>query len=242
VLDVDAELVQRLLHALDHQIDAAARDDLARRRGRIRDRRGQLDDVLALVAVLRHLLAARPRLDRLAELVDLGAVVVHVELALDRMARERQQARDRVAIGGVAGMADVHRPGRIGRDELDQNALALRRRPPAPLVAGSEHVSGRRDVPAVGEEDVQEPGAGDLDAVDPVAEPVLQRRAEALGNLARRRLERLGHQHRRVGRVVTQPGLLRPLQRRRHGAVAELGGGGLDGGAEVFDGRSHAGQ
>jgi hypothetical protein len=47
-------------------------------------------------------------------------------------------------------------------------------------------VRGGRRVPGVGEEDVEEPRAGDLDALDPLAEPLGQRRAEALGDVARR--------------------------------------------------------
>ncbi len=56
---------------------------------------GERGDVVAVVAVLGRRLAAPQRVDRRAEPLDLGAGVVVVVLALDGVAREREQARDR---------------------------------------------------------------------------------------------------------------------------------------------------
>ena len=49
--------------------------------GGVGDLGGELADVVALVAALGHVLAARAGADRLAELLDLGAGVVEVVLA-----------------------------------------------------------------------------------------------------------------------------------------------------------------
>ena len=85
---------------------------------------GQLGDVLAVVAVLGRLLPAPRGLDRRAEALHLGAGVVVVVLALDRVARELEQPRDRVAVRGVPRRGDRDRPRRVRGDHLDLDALA----------------------------------------------------------------------------------------------------------------------
>ena len=84
---------------------------------------GELGDVLALVAVLGRLGAPHPGRDRLGEHAHLGAGVVEVVLALDPIAAELEQARDRVAEGRPAAAGGGHRAGRVGAHELDQDAL-----------------------------------------------------------------------------------------------------------------------
>ena len=64
--------------------------------------RGDRLDVGAAVAVLRRLLSTPPRLDRLAEEVDLATDVVVVVLALDVVPGELEQPRDGVAVGAVS--------------------------------------------------------------------------------------------------------------------------------------------
>ena len=157
--------------------------------GRAGDLRRQLADVVADVAALGHLLAARPRADRLPELLDLGPGVVEVVLARHRVAGEAEHARQRVAVGGVAAAGRGQRARRVGRDELDVDPQRRRRAAAAVAVAGREHPVERADVPGVGEEQVQEARAGDLDALERLAEAVAQRAAQPLGHLARRRLE-----------------------------------------------------
>ena len=71
-----------------------------------------------------------------------------------------------------------------------------------------------RDVPRVGQEDVEEARAGDLDVVDRLPQPLAQLRPEPLGDLARRRAQRGREQHRGVRRVVAETCLLRALQAR----------------------------
>src|SRR3954447_25681390 len=78
---------------------------------------GDLADVGADVAVVGWLPAAGARLDRLAQTRDLAAEVVDVELAVDVVPAEGEQAGERVAVRGVAAVADVQRAGRVGRDE-----------------------------------------------------------------------------------------------------------------------------
>ena len=69
------------------------------------------------------------QVDRAGELVDLGAGVVDVVLARDGEAGLLEQRRQRVADHGAAAMADMHRPGRVGRDVLD-----IDRRAACPIV------------------------------------------------------------------------------------------------------------
>ena len=95
--------------------------------GRAGDLVGELLDVVALVAVLGRLLAARPRADRLGQAADLAALVVEVVLALDRVAGEREDPPERVAVGGVAAARGGQRAGRVGRDELEVHALGRAR-------------------------------------------------------------------------------------------------------------------
>ena len=136
---LDAVGAQRRLDALEHQLDADARELVGVHLGGARDLRGQLADVVALVAALGHLLAARPRADRLAELLDLRPGVVEVVLAHDVVAGEAEHARQRVAVGGVAPAGRRQRPGRVGRDELDVDAQRGGRAGAAEAVAGREH-------------------------------------------------------------------------------------------------------
>src|SRR3712207_7798079 len=48
---------------------------------------------------------------------------VDVVLALDQVAQELEDPAQRVAVRGVAPGGDVRRPGRVGRNELDQHLL-----------------------------------------------------------------------------------------------------------------------
>ena len=56
--------------------------------------------------------------------VDLRAGVVDVVFARDVKAGKGQQGRQRIAEHRAAAMADMHRPGRIGRDVFDIDLLA----------------------------------------------------------------------------------------------------------------------
>ena len=119
----DPERRQRPANALDHERHRRAAGVRGIDARRVRQPLRQLDHVLALVAVVRDRLAARDRLYRFAELAHLRAGVVDVELPLDAIALQREHSRQRVAVGCVARMPDVHRAGRVGRYEFDEDPL-----------------------------------------------------------------------------------------------------------------------
>ena len=85
------------------------------------------------------------------------------------------------------------------------------------VLPGREQVAEGPQVPGVGEEEVDEAGAGDLDPlqVRRQAGIAFKLAAQALGDRARVFAERTGEQHRRVGAVVAELGLRRALQGRR---------------------------
>ena len=240
-VEVDAEAVQRLAHVGDHQLDATAGESVDVHVGGPFDLARQVRDVVAAVAVLGHLLAARPRQDRLAQLAHLAAVVVDVELARDLMAVEGQQAGQRVAVRRVARVPHVHRAGRVGGDELDVDALAHGRAPAAEGLARVEDGTQRVAEPLVAQPQVQKARAGDLDAVQPAAEAPAQLVAEPLGDVARRRLEHRREQHRGVGGVVAEVGALGALQRWRvaRAAIGERRGRLGDGRAKLVERGRH---
>ena len=127
-------------------------------------RRCELVGVAAPVAVLRRLLATANRLDRLAEAVHLRARVVVVVLALDVVAGERKEPRDRVAVRAVPRRRDGDRPGRVRRDGLDLEALA-RYSPAGPVVATCREDLRRVAVPLARDPEVHEPRPRDLRAL-----------------------------------------------------------------------------
>ncbi len=93
----------------------------------------------------------------------------------------------------MAAAADVQRPGRVGGDELDQDRARARRSGRGPRsLAGSARRAIARAVPGVGEEEVDEARAGDLDPLDAVAdaELALELGAEPGGDVARAFAER----------------------------------------------------
>ena len=171
--------------------------------------------VIAAIPVLGNLLAPRQRANRRAESAHLRAGVVDVELAFDLVPVQCEHPRQRVAVGGVAGVTDVHRPGRVGRDELDEDAFAARRPARAEPIAGGE--SARQPVaqPGAGQEQVKEARPGDLVALKKPTEPALQFGAETLGENTRRGAQRRCEQQRGVGGIVAEAGLGRTFERDR---------------------------
>ncbi len=79
---------------------------------------GDLADRLAERLAVAQIGRARQR-------IDLSAGVVDVIFAGDGEAGEGEQIGERVAEHGAAAMADMHRPGRIGRDIFHVHRLAL---------------------------------------------------------------------------------------------------------------------
>ncbi len=85
-----------------------------------------------------------------------------------------------------------------------QDPLGRGAAPGAELLPGGEHARERRDQPAVGEEQIHEARPGHLEALELGPEPLLQRLAEALGDLARRGPEARREQQGGVRRVVAE--------------------------------------
>ena len=86
----------------------------------------EIDEVVALVALVGRLLAAVARVQRVTERRELVAGVVEVVLAVHVRALRREQVRDRVAHGDPAPATGVQRAGRVGRDELEVDAARPR--------------------------------------------------------------------------------------------------------------------
>ena len=171
----------------------------------LEDVSGELDHVLAVVAVLGDLGLATdelqvPRLDRRAEAVHLSARVVEVVLALDRPARRLEHPCERVAQRGVAGVTDVQRPGRVRAHELDLRAPAVRLGAAVGLAADG-HVSERVGQPARRETEVDEPRTGHLRRADEGR--LRQVPNDQLRHLTRRALDPGREDERHVRREVT---------------------------------------
>src|SRR6202043_2024971 len=129
---------------------------------------------------------------------------VDVELALDLVTVKGEHASERVAVCSIAGMADVHRTGGVGRDEFDQDALGRPGATRAERVPGGERTGERAGEPGVGEKQVEKARSGHLEALEARTERPLERAAEALRDLAGRGAETRCQQQRGLGRVVAE--------------------------------------
>ena len=108
-----------------------------------------------------------------------------------------------------------------------------------PLARAHDRGQGLQ-VPGVAHEQVEEPRARHLHAVDARAEPLAEVLPEPLGDRARGVLQRGRQQHRGVGGVVAEVGLAGAVERGCLGAVAQGGGRVADGVAELCEGvRAH---
>ena len=243
-VEVDAELVQARLDLAEHALDADPPEDLLRvglRRARRAPRRAPRARCRR-----RRRRRSRPRAapppsrgqQRAGEAVDLGAVVVEVVLAGDLGAAGLQQPGQRVADRRPAHAADVDRPGGVGGDELEVDALAGRGGVRA--VAGARGEDLHRDLAERGlrEAQVEEARTGDVDRVDAVDLP--QPGGQQLGDLPRRPAGGLGELERDARRVVAvlldARALDGDLVGHGHGQLAGLDGGGhgvAHGGAEL---------
>ncbi len=169
---------------------------------------GAGDDVRALVALLgqRAGFLALVQLQvadgqALAELLDLVAGVVNIELAGHVVAGPIQAGGQTVTQGTAAGVAHVHGAGGVGGNELHVILFAGTNVGAAVLGVGD---SGAYDAgePALAQEQVDEAGAGDLEAVKQAAAQ-LQFCGDGLGDLARGFVERAGTGHGNIGCDVT---------------------------------------
>ena len=191
-VEVDAEVVQRGLDLVEHQLDADAAEDLLRLvLGQVEGVGALLEDVLddlgdvgAAVAVLGGRLAAGAGQQGPGEPVDLGAVVVEVVLPGDLGPGELEDPAERVTHGGPAGAADVQRAGRVGGDELEVDLLAGEGVVAAVRRPGRDDVGRHRALGAGLDPDVEEPRTGDLDVADPVGVRAAPWRAARPGRAA----------------------------------------------------------
>ncbi len=165
------------------------------------------------------------------------APVADVVLADDVVPQVLESASDRVADDGRAQVPDVHLLGDVGRGVVDGDVLRRLERDASALV-GLDLLQQPGD-PGVGEGEVDEPRAADLDGV---AHTVEVERGDDLGrDLAWRHTDLLGQRERGVDLHV---GELRRTQHRVGLAeVVTEGGGdrGLDLGRERDERGDHAG-
>ena len=126
------------------------------------------------------------------------------------MARESEQARERIADRPVARRRDRERAGRVGGDHLDLHALP--RVCPAGTVvgAGLEDLAEDLAEPGRSQPEVDEAGAGDLGALD--LHKTGRRNHQLLGQLAWRLPARGRELQRDVGGVVAVRRVARALE------------------------------
>ena len=208
---LDRECGQRRLHLLHHHAHRGA----ANLGGIDRVLSHQVHELLNVctpVAVLGNRLIPCHSDHRLAELTHLRAGVVDVELTLHLVTAVFKKTGQSVTVGGIAGMTHVHRPGRVGGHELDQNPLArqipagIERRP------RGKHIGESRDQPRVGEKQVEKSRPGNLESLKARAEPRLQGTPEKLGNLAGGGVEASRQEQGGIGRVVPEIRARRTLE------------------------------
>ncbi len=165
----------------------------------------------------------RDRADRLAqrlavaevqgagEGLGLGAAVVHVILAGDRVAGMREHAGERVAEHRPADMADMQGSGRVGRAELDIDRPALPQRAPAVAFTRGED-GGDLPLPESGHHgQIHEAGRRRLGAGD-LAAP-RQQACQLLGERQRRTAGGLRQHEGGVGRGLAMRRVARRLDR-----------------------------
>ena len=164
-----------------------------------------------MIAALGHLGAQRTRLDGEAELVELNAAIVDVELARNLGTCGLEHPRQRVADGSPARVAEVQRTGRVRRDELNVEARADEAFDAA--VGRSGHDDRARELAERSgiEGDVEESGAGDVDLLD--STDLTKSPCDGLGHDPRCHPCRLRELEGDVGRVVAVLGVSRALDR-----------------------------
>ena len=183
----------------------------------------EVEDVAALVAVLRDRLTMRSRHDRGTELVHLDAPVVDVELLGDRGSCRREHPGEGIAHCSPTGMAQVEGAGRVRGDELDVHG------PAGEGIAVPEHLASLDDAPGhlalrgSVEGDVDEAGAGHLGRCDAIGLGELD--GQLLGDHPRGHAGLLREGQRDVRRIVAVLAGLRSLDVNLGGDVDREGSG-----------------
>ena len=112
------------------------------------------------------------RLNRKRQRCDLHTGVVVIELARDAPPLRRQQVSQCVTKRRLSRVAEVERPGRIGRNELDHDVLASVRVADAEAVGLVQHVAHHLLPRAGRQPQVDESRAGDFDRFEQRRKPV----------------------------------------------------------------------
>ena len=146
---------------------------------------------------------------RAREHVDLGAGIVDVIFAGDVVACEFKQARQSVTEHRATTMADMHRPGRVGRNIFDVDLLARANNTLAVSIAFTQHRAQRVRPGLRLQGEVDEPWTGDVDRSDQIVRA--QFRRDRLGEIARFGPRLLRQYHRGIGRHVAMGGVARRL-------------------------------
>ena len=170
-----------------------------------------IHDVVAAIAglrpgriVRRDALAAQ--LHRQRQVVDLHTRIVVVELARHIPARRMQHIAQAIAHRRAASVADMQRPGRVGRDELHAHLAPAADMHMAVARARLQHAVHHILLGGRGDEHIDEARARDLHFLDDLG--FRQRRDQRIGDVARRFAQRLGQLHRQVAGVIAMRGLL----------------------------------
>lgn len=201
------------------------------------DLRRQIDDVAAVVAVLRGRLPHSRIGDGRPEVVHLHATVVDIELTGDLSPGGLQDPSDGVADGGPTGVTEVERTGRVGGDELDVEATSLQ--PVRGSVVSGCLYDATRHVALGGGGDfeVEKTRSGNVCALD--AGNSLELCGDGFGQLPRRDPRLLGQLHGDVGGIVPVGAIAGPLDGHRRDLVAREHAGSHQGLQRAFDRRGN---
>ena len=207
---------------------------------------GHLVDVVAVVAVFWDFAAVADRHNGGAEVLDLAAEIVEVILPSDLVSGGGEDAAQQIAGECAASVADVERTRRVGRYELDVDALGVLGGDMAPGRGRSEGVPDRRGERGVGKAHVQETWRRDLDRGDRrsgVCGGGRDFRGDCVGDLERRASQRLCELQRdgageiaacRVGRTLDVNGDLSAFgERWQRAGFLGLAPGSFDGAANL---------
>ena len=192
---------------------------------------GQNLDVLALIAVLRegHGLLALEVLQitggqALAELLDLVARVVHIELTGHVVACPVHHSGQAVAQSAAAGVAQVHGAGGVGGNEFHVDLLALTEIGAAVLLVQGCTIN-HAGKPARSQEQVDEAGAGHRNFGEDAVFQAGQMGQNGIGNLAGSLFEHPGAGHGQIAGHVAVLHVAGDL----HDEVGQIGLGQLTG-------------
>ncbi|CAB4911598.1 unannotated protein [freshwater metagenome] len=243
----DPEVGQGGLDLGEHQLDAAYPEPLLLLvLGQVEDAglRGHdlctdVGDVVTGVAVLGHRAARRGGHQAAGEPVDLGPGVVEVVLPADLSPGRGEQPAQRVADRRPPGGPQGHRPGRVGRHELQVHLQPGERVGAAVGLPRRHRVDGDLAQRAGGEGHVEEPRTGHVDPLDTGL--LAQVGGQQLGHLAGRPAGLLGQLERHGGGVVAVLGVARALHHdvvgdgdREGAALDGRGDDGADEGTELL--------